>query len=121
METLKGIFIILVHWALGMLCATLTGNFIPGSVYGMMLLFISLMLGIVKSQTVRPVADFLTKNMTVFFLPAAIGIMQEWDLVKLNLLGWLAVILISTIIVLLTTGILHDFLSSLTSKFRKDA
>ncbi len=85
---LKGIFIILAFLALGMLCSYGIGQFIPGSVLGMVLLFLALKLRIVKADDVRPVADFLTKNMTLFFLPASIGIMEQWGIIKMNFVAW---------------------------------
>lgn len=116
MKVLKGIFIILLHLALGYMCAGVIGDFIPASVWGMVLLFASLMLGIVKPDDVSTVAHFLTDNMTIFFLPAAIGIMDQWGLIKMNLLAWLAVVLISTVLVMLSTGLLQQWLMSITKK-----
>ena len=120
MKILKGIFIILLHLALGHLCAGVIGDFIPASVWGMVLLFASLMLGVVKPDDVKTVAHFLTDNMTIFFLPAAIGIMDQWGLIKMNLLAWLAVVLISTVFVMLTTGLLQQWLMSITKKKDSD-
>lgn len=120
MKILKGIFIILLHLALGHLCAGLIGDFIPASVWGMVLLFASLMIGLVKPEDVRTVAHFLTDNMTIFFLPAAIGIMDQWGLIKMNLLAWLAVVLISTVLVMLSTGLLQQWLMSISKKRNGD-
>ena len=120
MKILKGIFIILLHLALGHLCAGVIGDFIPASVWGMVLLFASLMFGIVKPDDVKTVAHFLTDNMTIFFLPAAIGIMDQWGLIKMNLLAWLAVVLISTVLVMLSTGLLQQWLMSITKKRGSD-
>lgn len=67
---LPGIFIILLFYAAGEFIGTLTGGLIPGSVIGMILLFAALCGKVVKPETVRPVARFLTDNMGLFFLPA---------------------------------------------------
>lgn len=104
MRILKGIFIILLHLSIGILLAGLIGNFLPGSVLGMILLFISLLTGMVKEESVREVAEFLTGNMTLFFLPAFMGIMDIWDVLKVNLAGWLIVVAVSTIAVLASSG-----------------
>lgn len=119
MKVLKGSFIILLHLALGYLCAGLVGDFIPASVWGMVLLFASLMLGIVKKEDVQMVAHFLTKNMTIFFLPAAIGIMDQWGLIRMNLLAWLAVVFVSTVLVMISTGWVQQRLMSISSKKRR--
>ena len=101
---LKGIFIITGFLALGNAVSFAMNRFVPGSVCGMVLLFIALAAKLVKPDDVRPVADFLTKNMSLFFVPAAIGIMEQWGLISGSLFGWLAIILISTIVVLLSVG-----------------
>lgn len=117
---IKGIFIIMLYYVLGNTLSSLMGNFIPGSVTGMLLLFGSLCLKIVKAETIRPVAGFLTRNMTVFFIPASIGIMAQWGLISRNLTGWLAVIFVSTVTVLLCAGLVQDGLMKLGRYFEKE-
>ena len=62
MQIITGFFIILVHLVAGNLLSGLIGGFAPGSVIGMILLFISLMTGLVKDHQIRRVATFLTDN-----------------------------------------------------------
>ncbi|MBQ6689169.1 MAG: CidA/LrgA family protein [Bacteroidales bacterium] len=107
---LKGFFIILLHWVAGNVISALAADFIPGSIIGMLLLLCSLLLGLVKDDDVRPVAGFLTDNMTIFFLPAFMGIMDLWGILKLDLLAWIAVIILSTVMVLISTGIVQQLL-----------
>ena len=80
MQIINGFFIILAHLVAGNLLSELMDGFVPGSVVGMVLMFISLMTGFVKDYQIRKVATFLTDNMTVFFLPAFMGIMELWGL-----------------------------------------
>ncbi len=119
MNHIKGIFIILAFLALGVLCSYGIGQFLPGSVIGMVLLFLALKMKIVKADDVRPVADFLTKNMTLFFLPASIGIMEQWGLIKPNLLAWILIIAISTICVMITVCLTQDGMMALVERFKK--
>lgn len=105
---IKGFFIILLHWVAGNVISALTGDFIPGSIIGMLLLLCSLLSGLVKDEDVRPVAGFLTDNMTIFFLPAFMGIMELWGILKLDLVAWLAVIILSTLLVLISTGLVQQ-------------
>lgn len=101
---IRGIFIILLHLALGFGCSELMDGFVPGSVCGMLLLFASLMLGLVKADSVRCVAEWLTGNMAIFFLPAAIGIMDLWGVVSASWWQWLLIVLFSTIAVMAVSG-----------------
>ena len=104
MKAITGFFIIVAHLVAGNLLSSAIGGFIPGSVVGMLLLFLSLMTGIVKDSQIREVASFLTDNMTIFFLPAFMGIMDLWGILKLNLVAWLSVVILSTVLVLVSTG-----------------
>lgn len=104
MKILKGIFIILVCLALGKVLSGLVGGFIPGSVIGMILLFLSLLLGIVKEESVRDVAGFLTDNMALFFIPALIGILDMWGIIKVHFWGWLILLVLTAVIVMAAAG-----------------
>ena len=83
---LPGICIILLFYAFGECIALLTGRLIPGSVIGMILLFAALCGKVVKPETVRPVARFLTDNMGLFFLPAGVGIVNDMALLAYSLI-----------------------------------
>ena len=118
MQVIIGFFIILAHLVAGNLISTLIGGFIPGSVIGMVLMFISLLTGIVKDHQVRTVASFLTDNMTMFFIPAFIGIMDLWGIIKMNMVAWVVVVVASTVMVLLSAAFTQDGIESLLSKFK---
>ena len=119
MQIIIGFFIILAHLVAGNLLSTLSGGFIPGSVIGMVLMFISLLSGIVKDHQIRNVAAFLTDNMTMFFLPAFMGIMDLWGIIKMNILAWVVVVIVSTIMVLLSTAFVQDGMERLLSKSKR--
>lgn len=116
MKLIKGIFIILVHLAAGNLFSFLIAGFIPGSVLGMILLFLSLLLGIVKEEDVHEVATFLTGNMTLFFLPAFMGVMDLWGVLKVNVFGWMTVIVVSTVAVLFSSGWVQQGIERMKAK-----
>lgn len=118
MQVIIGFFIILAHLVAGNLLSTLIGGFIPGSVTGMVLMFISLLNGIVKDHQIRTVATFLTDNMTMFFLPAFMGIMDLWGIIRMNIVAWVVVVAASTLMVLLAAAFTQDGIESLLSKFK---
>ena len=119
MQIITGFFLILAHLVAGNLLSTLIGGFVPGSVIGMVLLFISLMTGLVKDHQIRKVATFLTDNMTVLFLPAFIGIMDLWGVIKMNLVAWVAVVVLSTVFVLLAAAYTQQGVESLESRLKR--
>ena len=119
MQIITGFFIILLHLFAGNLLSRLIGGFVPGSVIGMVLLFISLMTGVVKDHQIRKVASFLTDNMTVFFLPAFMGIMELWGLISMNLFAWIAVVVLSTVLVLMAAACTQEGIESLVSRINR--
>lgn len=104
MNILKGIFVILLHLVIGNVLSYLTGGTVPGSVLGMILMFISLMTGIVKEETVHDVAVFLTDNMALFFIPAFIGILDMWGMIKVHFWGWVILLTLTAVIVMAVAG-----------------
>ena len=119
MEVLTGFFIIMAQLAVGNLISGLTGNFLPGSVTGMVLLFLSLLTGLVKDRQIRKVAGFLTDNMTIFFLPAFMGIMDLWGMIRLDLWAWLSVVVLTTILVLLAAAYTQEGIERMTSCLKR--
>ena len=104
MKDLKGGFIILFFFALGQFLSALCGGFIPGNVLGMLLLFIALCVHLVTLDDVRSVSHHLTKNMAVFFVPASIGVMEQWGIIRANWGGFLVICIFTTFFVLVTVG-----------------
>lgn len=105
---LPGIFIILLFYALGELFSWLIGGVIPGSVLGMVLLFVSLCLKLVKADIVRPVARFLTDNMGLFFLPAGVGIINAMDILSQYWQAVLTACAVSTLAVIITVACIQE-------------
>lgn len=100
-----GIFIMLLCYVLGLALAKLTGNFIPGSIVGMILFFAALSLKWVRPVAVRKSAGFLLDNMMLFFVPVGVGLMVAYPLLKDNLVAILVVSLVSTVMVIAIVGL----------------
>jgi holin-like protein len=54
----------------------------PASVTGMLLMLTALGLKILKPEHLGETADYLSGNMAFFFLPAAVTVLQNFDLLK---------------------------------------
>lgn len=107
---IKGFTLILLFYFLGEGVSYLINGIIPGSVCGMILLFLSLMLHIVKSKDVQSVAASLTKNMALFFVPAGVGLMASFDLIAKNWIAILTVSVTTTILILMVVGWIEEFM-----------
>lgn len=79
---------------------------IPASIYGIVLLFSALALGIVKLECVEKAGSFLIEIMPLMFIPAAVGIMESLSLVKASFLEYMAVTAVSTVVVMAVSGII---------------
>ncbi|MBQ7001209.1 MAG: CidA/LrgA family protein [Oscillospiraceae bacterium] len=75
---------------------------IPASVYGLLLLFAALCLKIVKLEQVKETAGFLTSILPILFVSPAVGIVEDWALIREDLLAILLLLVASTV---LTFGI----------------
>ena len=77
---------------------------IPASIYGMVLLFILLLTGVVKLDDVQNVGKFLIEIMPVMFIPAGVGLMASWGVLKPMLIPVVIIIVISLILVMGISG-----------------
>lgn len=108
MPTLLGFLIILFFWTLGTVVSTLIEHLIPGSVVGMLLLFAALCFKLIKPEQVRTVANFLTKNMSLFFVPAAVGLMEHLEVLKQGWAFILVASVVSTLLVMIVVAAIQQ-------------
>lgn len=110
MKYLRQFAIILVICFAGEVLNRLFNIPIPGNVIGMVILLAALLSGVIKVEAIEDVTEFMLKHLAFFFVPAGIGIISSFDIIKAKLLSMLAVILLSTVVVIVTTGITVQFL-----------
>ena len=70
---------------------------IPASIYGMVIMFVGLMTGVIKLDAVKDVGKFLIEIMPIMFIPAGVGLMSSWSVLKPLLLP-VSIITVVTII-----------------------
>lgn len=81
---------------------------IPGSIIGLVLLFICLKTHIIQLKWVDAGAGFLTGELLLFFVPAAVGVIQYDEVFGIIGIKLICVIILSTIIVMATTGFVSE-------------
>lgn len=77
---------------------------IPGTILGIIVLFLLLKLNIVKLDWIEAGASWLLAELLLFFIPAAVGIMKYIPMLKSNGLQILVVVISSTVIVMVSSG-----------------
>lgn len=78
---------------------------VPASIYGLVLMFLCLMLGIIKLGDVHDTACFLIEIMPIMFIPPAVGLMASWDVIQANLVAYLIIAAVTTIVVMVVSGL----------------
>lgn len=78
---------------------------IPASVYGLVLLFLLLMTGIVKLQQIEETADFLLLIMPVLFLEPSVKLMTALPILKGQAVRLFLLCIVSTCVTIMVTGV----------------
>ena len=81
---------------------------VPASIYGLVLMFLCLMLGVIKLSDVHDTACFLIEIMPIMFIPPAVGLMASWDVIQANLVAYLIIAAVTTIVVMAVSGLVNS-------------
>ena len=104
MKFLRQFMIILLLSFLGEVLKMFIRLPIPASVYGLVLMLLCLVTGILKTSQVKEAAFFLIEIMPVMFIPAAAGLIDSWKVLQPLLLPILVITVVITIFVMVVTG-----------------
>ena len=84
---------------------------IPASVYGLLLLFGALCLGLIKLEQVKETGHFLASILPILFVAPTVGIIEYWGLIRSNLLPIALILVATTVLTFGIAGRLTQFLS----------
>lgn len=82
---------------------------VPASVYGIVLFFAALSFGLVKVEQVKAAGGFLISILPILFVSPAVGILEDWELIRGALLPVLLLVLASTVVTFGISGRLTQF------------
>lgn len=105
MTILKELGIVLLIGLVGHVLSTELSLFIPGNVLGMLILFVLLYFKVIKLHSVEKITDMLLYYLPFLFIPAGVGIIKNMDYIKDIYLQLTAVIVISTLVTMVATGV----------------
>ena len=106
MHYLKQFTVIIAISAVSELLAIFIPLPVPASIYGMSLLFLVLMTGVLKLKKVESAANLLLGIMPALFVVSGAGLITSYGQIAENFFSWVAVNIASTIVILATTGLL---------------
>ena len=109
-------FYILFFYFTGEFISYVIDGFIPGSVIGMVLLFLALAFKVVKPNKVKKLSTLLTENMGLFFLPAGVGLMNSLGIISQYWVVIVTASVVSTILVIASVALIQQKLGKETDE-----
>ncbi|PQP86621.1 CidA/LrgA family protein [Paenibacillus sp. AR247] len=107
-HAVKGIFqvavLMLFSYAMNQLAGLLHLP-VPGSILGIIVLFLLLESGVVKLEWIEVGANWLLAELLLFFIPAAVGVMKYFAMLESDGVRILLVVIFSTIVVMASSGL----------------
>lgn len=83
---------------------------VAASIYGLLIMLLLLLTGVIKLEMVEDVADFLTGNLAIMFIPPTVGIMASVEEMKAMLVPLFVISIISTLLIMAMTGKVTQFI-----------
>ncbi|MHC8515839.1 CidA/LrgA family protein [Sporosarcina sp. ITBMC105] len=112
--------ILFIFSYIGTIIQNLFHLIIPGSIIGLILLFICLTLKVIPVELIEDGAGFLLGILTLLFVPMTVGIMNYPSLLSWQGLLLLGIVVVSTAITIVISGIFTQRLEKRTEK-KKEA
>ena len=89
---------------------------VPGNIIGMIILLILLCSNIIKLEKVETISSFFLDHLAFFFIPAGVGLLTSFDIIKSSLIQILLICIISTSIIIAVTGLIVQCLVKRSNK-----
>lgn len=105
MKLFREAIIIFGIYLLGVLITDITGVPIPGNVIGMVILFLVLYLKVIKVEQISTISNFFLEHLAFFFIPAGVGLISSFSVIKNIWLQLLIVCFVTTAITMICTGL----------------
>ena len=118
MKYVKQFGIILLITFIGEVLHELLPIPVPAGIYGIILLFICLKTRLIPVSEVKEASGFLIQIMPIMFIPAAVGLIETWDILAPSWIQFLIVTVVSTVIVMAVSGLITQ--AVIRARRRKD-
>ena len=104
MKYIRQVGIIILISFIGELLHFLIPLPVPASIYGLVIMLVCLVSGIIKVSDVKETSSFLIDIMPMMFIPAAVGLINSWDIIRPQLLVYLVIVVVSLVTVMAVSG-----------------
>ena len=119
-RTIAQIGILWVFYYIGVLIVEWTNIFIPPSIIGLVLLWALLMTNVINVKLIQDGASFLIAFLTLFFIPSTVGVVEYPELLTLSGLLLVLAVFVSTVIVIVVTGKVSQFIERKEQEVKED-
>ena len=89
---------------------------VPAGIYGIVLLFTGLKTGIDLVSEVKDASKFLIQIMPLMFIPAAVGLIDTWEVLSPSWLQFVIVTVVTTVVVMAVSGLATQAVIRLRSR-----
>lgn len=120
MKFIKQFLIIVIISFVGEVCNKWIPLPIPASIYGLVILFVALMTGAIKLEQVKETGKFLIEIMPLMFIPAAVGLLDSWKVLKPIWIPVVVITLVTTVLVMVVTGRVTQFVIRQNKRDKKN-
>lgn len=104
MKYIKQFLIILLIAFTGELLNTILPLPIPASIYGIFILFLCLEFHIIPLHAIKETSIFLVEIMPILFIPAAVGVLDSWNIIKAQWIPYVIIMVTTTVLVMVVSG-----------------
>lgn len=87
---------------------------VPGSIIGILLLFLSFQTKLLKPTAIEDTANFLLNHLTILFVPAGVGLMQYYGAIKYTWPILLGAVVVCSLVYLVAVGKTAEFVEKIT-------
>ena len=117
MRIIRQLFWVFLFSLLGEIISSVLASIvaIPGSVIGMVLLFLALQMNVIDLEQVDEVGTWLTDNMAIFFVPAGVGLLANFDVLAEYWVQLIVIMVVTVSLMMLLVGKIVQGIKSRTA------
>ena len=120
MKYVRQFVIIMVFTFLGEVLKALLPFPVPASIYGLLALLLALETKLLPLASVRDVGEFFVEIMPLTFIPAGVGLLESWGVMKPMLGSLVLTVVVSTILVMAISGLVTQGVIALRKRRNMD-
>lgn len=119
MKIFREAIIIFGIYLIGELISKVFSLPLPGNIIGLIILLTLLCTKTIKVEKVENVSTFFLDHLAFFFIPAGVGLLSSFDTIRNSLVSIFILCLITTAIVIVSTGLIVQFIIGIQEKSNK--